>query len=70
MVGFEPPADPHNSPKKTQNSKGGGARDGARAELAAQCDPKRRDIIAALPDLPEPIINAILNLITLARPKG
>jgi hypothetical protein len=43
---------------------------GAPSAIAAPRDPKRRKIVEALADLPEPIIDAILNLITLAPPKA
>jgi hypothetical protein len=49
---------------------GGGAPHGALSGVAARCDPKRLKIIEALPDLPEPIIDAILNLLALGKPKG
>ena len=60
MVGLEIPPD---FPGNSGNSAPGGANPVHSILKTVHCDPKRRKIIDALPDLAEGVIDAILKLI-------
>jgi len=65
LVGLEPTS---KRPRITTNLVEGGAKSTQTRVDTTPCDPKRRKVIEMIPELPEPVIDAILALIAATSP--